>query len=163
MNEPRDTLDTWLAAARADLARETPPEWIESALAARQSELVLLRRLRPSPAAKEVGKRRRPRPAFWWFSVPAGAVALLVLGVAVLLFTGTPSATASGAPAFIALTPLETIAAEPSPVVVTSEVPRAQLASFGLPVDPARADLPVRAEFLVSQRGTLLAVRFSPE
>jgi hypothetical protein len=120
--------------------------------------------LRPTPAApKEVSKRRRPRPAFWWFGVPAGAAALLVLGVVLVLFTGTPSATASGAPAFIALTPLETIAAEPSPVVVTSEVPRAQLASFGLPVDPARADLPVRAEFLVSQRGALLAVRFSPE
>jgi hypothetical protein len=160
MNAPRNELDSWLDAARADLAQQSPPEWIESALAARQSEQVLLRRLRPEqPRASAL--RRKPARWFLW-GLPAGLAALLVAAAGVILLMGAPPE-AQSAPTFVALMPLETIAAEPRPVVIASEVPRAQLAALGLPVDPARADLPVRAEFLVSQRGTVLAVRFSPE
>lgn len=42
------------------------------------------------------------------------------------------------------------------------EMPRAQLASFGLPFDPSQAAMPVRAEFLMSASGKPLAVRFLP-
>jgi hypothetical protein len=160
MNETRDSLDPWLAAARADLAGRMPPGWIEPALAARRSERLLLRRLRadrPAPTAP----RRRWRLAPW-VAVPVGLAAMVALGAALVFLRTEPPATPRG-PAFVALTPLETIAAEPRPVVIASDVPRAQLAALGLPVDPARADLPVRAEFLVSQRGAVLAVRFSPE
>jgi hypothetical protein len=160
MNETRTTLDSWLAAARSELARESPPEWIEASLAARQSEHVLLRRLRADAPAKQ---ERRVRRSLWWWAVPAGVMALLLVGVCVIALSGGPSSAASRAPAFMALTPLETIAAEPRPLMIASEVPRAQLAALGLPVDPARADLPVRAEFLVSRGGAVLAVRFSPE
>ncbi|HYS13788.1 MAG TPA: hypothetical protein VEN28_10790 [Burkholderiaceae bacterium] len=161
MNQPRDALDSWLAAARAQLAQQNPPEWIESALAARQSERALLRRLRADQPAASV--LRKSRPIWLWWGLPAGLAALLVAGVGLVFLAGAPLTSDTSAPAFMALTPLETIAAEPRPLVIASEVPRAQLAALGLPVDPARADLPVRAEFLVSQRGALLAVRFSPE
>jgi len=161
MNQLRDALDSWLAAARAELAQQTPPEWIEAALAARQSERALLRRLRVAPPAARVP--RKSRPTWLWWGLPAGLAALVVAGVGLVLLAGEPLTTGADATAFMALTPIETIASEPRPVVIASEVPRAQLAALGLPVDPARADLPVRAEFLVSQRGALLAVRFSPE
>jgi len=160
MNQTRTTLDSWLAAARAELAREAPPEWIEASLAARRSEHLLLRRLRADSPQTQTKRMRRSR---WWWGVPAGVTVLLVVGAGLITLSGGPSTAASHAPAFMALTPLEMIAAEPRPLVIASEVPRAQLAALGLPVDPARADLPVRAEFLVSRGGAVLAVRFSPE
>jgi hypothetical protein len=161
MNARHDQLDAWCAAAREDLAQQLPPAWIESRLAARQAEHALLRRLRPAPAtpARRATRWRLPR-----WALPVAAAALVLIGVGVVLVPADPpTATPSGAPSFMALAPLETIATEPRPMVITSDVPRAQLAAFGLPVDPARADLPVRAEFLVSRRGAVLAVRFSPE
>lgn len=160
-HQPREPLDSWLAAARADLAQQTPPGWIESALVARQSERLLLRRLQPDRPAQPVQRKQR-RP-LWWWGVPAGVATLLAAAAGVVFLLGTPLAADAGSPPFVAVTPLETIAAEPRPMVIASEVPRAQLASMGLPVDPARADQTVRAEFLVSQRGAVLAVRFSPE
>jgi len=161
MNQSRDPLDSWLAAARADLAQQHPPQWIESTLLARQSERVLLQRLRS--AQPKAAKPPAPRWGLRRWSLPAGAAALLVAGLGVALLLRAPAVVSSTAPTFMALTPLETIAAEPRPMLIASEVPRAQLAAFGLPIDPARADLPVRAEFLVSRRGAVLAVRFSPE
>jgi hypothetical protein len=60
---------------------------------------------------------------------------------------------------FLALKPLERIALEPGTTVVETEFPRALLADWGLPVDPDRADEPVRAEMLYSPDGEALAVR----
>lgn len=160
MKSPQRTLDAWLAAARADLAQQAPPAWIESALVARQAERALLHRLRPAPA---LPAHRAGRWLQWRWVMPAAAAVVLLVGLALVTRPGGAPATPAGAQSFLALRPLETIAAEPRPIVITSDVPRAQLAAFGLPVDPARADLPVRAEFLVSRRGAVLAVRFSPE
>ena len=47
--------------------------------------------------------------------------------------------------------------------VVNAELPRASLASMGLPYDPARAAEPVRAELLMHPAGDVLAVRFVNE
>ena len=66
----------------------------------------------------------------------------------------------AGMAQFIALTSMETIAAETAPQIVSAQMPRAALAGFGLPVDPARADQPVHTELLMSPRGVVLAVRF---
>lgn len=160
MTRPQPHLDTWLAAARDDLAREAPPAWIAPALAARQAEHALVRRLRP--VASPASGTQRFRLLGW--VVPVALAAAFVGAVAlVLLVDGPPSPALPRAASFLALRPLETIAAEGEPVVVATEVPRAELAAYGLPVDPARADLPVRAEFLISRRGAVLAVRFSPE
>jgi hypothetical protein len=161
MNRPNEPLDAWLAVAREDLARQSPPGWIESAIAARLDERALAGRLQRVPAPAPAPSARKRRRVVW-FGIPA---ALAASGVLVLAWMAlaVPRPDALPPPAFVALTALETIAAEPRPLVVASQLPRAQLAAFGLPVDPARADRPVRAEFLVSQRGAVLAVRFSPE
>jgi hypothetical protein len=162
MTTPRQSsLDDWLAAARADLAQQMPPTWIESSLAARQAERAVLQRLRTSPSPSTRPDARLLR---WRWAVPAALAALLLFSV-VLLALGDPlpAVRDGGEPSFMAVRPLEAIAVEPQPMVITSDVPRAQLAAYGLPVDPARADQPVRAQFLVSRRGAVLAVRFSPE
>ncbi len=162
MNPQRHDLDDWLAAARADLAQQTPPAWIESALAARQAERLLLQRLRPVTTVAPA--RRAGSWLRWQWVVPVALAAVLVVSVAiVMLVEQAPAGQPPLAPQFVALWPLETIAAESQPVLITSNVPREQLAAYGFPVDPARADQPVRAEFLVSRRGAVLAVRFSPE
>jgi hypothetical protein len=160
MNPPQDNLDPWFAAARTELAQEAPPQWVEWAVLAHQAERALLLRLRP----KAVMPERPSRRMRWQWLVPAAAAVVLLTAVGLLLFADpAPRGGHGDTPLFMALGPLETIATEPRPVVVTSAVPRAQLAAYGLPIDPARADQPVRAEFLVSRRGAVLAVRFSPD
>ena len=62
---------------------------------------------------------------------------------------------------FLALVASEAIAAEPSALIVSSQVAGSTLSDYGLPVDPARIDQPVRAEFLLSPTGLVLAVRFA--
>ena len=53
---------------------------------------------------------------------------------------------------FLALVASEAMAAEPA-VIVSPQVAAATLSEYGLPVDPARADEVVRAEFLLSPTG----------
>ncbi len=157
MNPLNRSLDNWLSAARKELARLEVPTWIEQAVINRVEErcaVVQIAALRSDPAPEK--KRRR-----WaWFAIPSGGLALLTLIAALSL---NPVTTETGRPhegAFVALAPLESIAAEARPVLLESQLPRAQLAVYGLPVDPTRADVPVRTEFLVSRNGRLLAVRF---
>jgi hypothetical protein len=50
----------------------------------------------------------------------------------------------------------------PQAWVVTAEMPRARLASLGLPFDPTRAGDAVRAELLLNPAGEVLAVRLAP-
>ncbi len=158
-------LDRWLAAAREELARREPPPWSEGELSARIDERLALQAVADSPPALQ--PRAQPRAAsakrrlLVWLGAPAmaaGAFALLLVA-ATLLRSGAGPAALPPAP-FIALTSIDAIAAEPGKVVVPARVPRAQLADYGLPVDPARADVPAQAEFLLSARGVVLAVRF---
>lgn len=44
--------------------------------------------------------------------------------------------------------------------LIRVQMPRAALAAYGLPVNPARADIPVKAELLVSEDGQARAIRF---
>ena len=77
-----------------------------------------------------------------------------------LVALAPPTSTLEGDPGpFLALQPLDRIAAEPGKHVVTTEFPRALLADWGLPVSPDRAGEPVRAEMLYSADGEPLAVR----
>ncbi|MGZ8994136.1 MAG: hypothetical protein ACXW16_08985, partial [Burkholderiaceae bacterium] len=59
-----------------------------------------------------------------------------------------------------ALVASDAMAAAPA-VIVSSQVAAATLSEYGLPMDPARADEVVRAEFLLSPTGLVLAVRFA--
>ena len=60
---------------------------------------------------------------------------------------------------FIALESAERIEQEPDARVVQANVPRAALASLGVPVTPQNAGEPVRAEMLVGADGAPLALR----
>ena len=154
---------TWLAAARADLRTRHPPEWVESRLLTAAAEQRTLQALGATAATVADSERAASRP--WWrrpWVAPALAGSLaFVIGIAFLSMQPAAIAPAAAAPAqFIALTSMETIAAETAPQIVAAQMPRAALAGFGLPVDPARADLPVPTELLMSPRGVVLAVRF---
>lgn len=158
-------LDRWLAAARDELARREPPPGSEGELRARIAERLALQAIADSPRAPQPRARSRAASAERrfpvWLGAPAmaaGAIALLAVAAALLRFGAGPAALPP--PPFIALTSIDAIAAEPGKVVVPARVPRTQLADYGLPVDPARADVPAQAEFLLSARGVVLAVRF---
>jgi hypothetical protein len=163
MSQSNHSLDAWLTAARADVACHCAPPAIGADLRARLAT-------RKSAQSQALRPSRRTSPAWrrWLvIGVPSALAALVVLAVGAVWTAGSPQRGASespaataAAPAFIALTSLEAIAAESSPLVMPAQMARAQLADYGLPVDPSRADQPVRAELLVSQRGAVLAVRF---
>lgn len=157
----RDTLNEWFAEARGDLAQRVPDPMIETQLLARVRERGSLRSV---AAAAPVRPARRSRP--WWLrlsiGVPLAAAALLLvpLGTRLMAPVAPAAADREVATPFIALVASEALAAERAPVVVASQVARTALADYGLPVDPARVDEPVDAEFLVSRTGVVLAVRF---
>jgi hypothetical protein len=159
MTNPRG-IDDWLAAARADVAQRQPDPMVETGLLARVRERralydVAAVRPRATPA------RRRLRWRWLALGVPAAfAAALLALGGTRLLAPPADGVPAEAATPFIALVGTDAIAAERAPLVVSSQVSRAVLADYGLPIDPARADQPVDADFLVTRSGIVLAVRF---
>jgi hypothetical protein len=144
-------LDLRLDAARRALASVKAPEDLEAAL---------VERFRAAP-------RKRVRPPFWW--MPPLALAATIALVSWMVRSPLPPAagaisveTTPDAGPFIALKPLERIALEPGTRVVSTEIPRALLADWGLPVAPDRAGEPVRAEMLYSHDGEALAVRLLP-
>jgi hypothetical protein len=156
----QETNRDWLAAARADAGRRDPDPMIETALLARVRE----RRALHSVAAARSAPVRRGA-ARWWrgiaFGVPVALAGLVTVGVGVRLLAPMPSdAGREIATPFIALVGSDALATERAPIVVTSQVARTTLADYGLPVDPARADEPIDAEFLMSRGGLVLAVRF---
>jgi hypothetical protein len=153
----RVSLDDWMAAGRA--AAVEPPAWLEAQLMARFDErrgLQSVRRHAITAARTSQVPSWRRRLA-WALALPAAVLAALLVG-SVLLWP-LPAARPA-ASHFMALAPLDAIAAERGAMVVPAQVPRAQLAEYGLPVDPARADEPANAELLMSRRGVVLAVRF---
>ena len=154
-------LDDWLAAARSDLAQREPDLLAEQQLLARAREVRALQSVAATRAAQT--HQRAKRAPFWsWRPAAFAGVAAVVVAIGVAALTHVvPRNEATARTPFLALVASEAIAAEPSAVVVSSQVAAATLHDYGLPVDPARADQPVRAEFLVSPAGLVLAVRFA--
>jgi hypothetical protein len=155
-----ERIDEWMAAARADLELRKPDPMIEHRLLARMRERQALRSVAATQPARTPA-RARPMRRWLWLGAPALAAAL---GFVVLMI-GFSRPDAIDAPVlratpFFALASAEAIAAERAPIVVESAVPRMALADYGLPVDPARVDEAVGAEFLLSRAGVILAVRF---
>jgi hypothetical protein len=148
-NEPR--LDLQLTLLRRAIAEEAAPDYILSRL---QSELG---HPRSAPATRP---RPASRPRFWLWP-PAAALTLTAWFAWVGLAPGGGGAAQRGpaAGAFIALSPLETIALyEAESRIVSTEVPRIWLVSAGVAVAPERAGEPVRIDLLVGG-GKTLAVR----
>ena len=163
--EQSGRLDDWLAAARSELEGCTPDPLIEQQVLARVRETRALQ----SVAATRVDTvpRRDHRDEFWHraFSWRAAALAgastiAISIGVVLLLPNAPQSDTTVRTP-FLALVASEAMAAESSALIVSSQVSSATLSDYGLPVDPARIDQPIRAEFLLSPTGLILAVRFT--
>jgi hypothetical protein len=150
-------LDLKLDELRRELGDVHAPDAMEAALRAR------FRKTKPAATA---------RPRLWWMPPIALAATIAVTSWMIrgpmpsnsesLVSLAPPTTTLEGdrdPGPFLALQPLERIAAEPSTRVVTTEFPRALLADWGLPVSPDRAGEPVRAEMLYSADGEPLAVR----
>ncbi|HZA94653.1 MAG TPA: hypothetical protein VE421_00850 [Burkholderiaceae bacterium] len=163
--EQKRNIDDWLAAGRAEISGHQPDQLAEQQLLTRVREMRALQSVAATRiAAPTLAEKshRSWRRVFGWRSAPlAGVTTLLAaLGVVVLL-PNAPTRDATVRTPFLALVASEAIAAEPSALIVSSEVPGSALSDYGLPVDPARIDQPVRAEFLLSPTGLLLAVRFA--
>lgn len=165
MMEDGKRLDDWLAAARSDLSGHAPGLLAEQQLLSRVREVRALRSVAASrvvaspPRARDMGLRRR-----WlsWRTAALAGVTTLAIGIGVAVFAPTaPHGDARGRAPFLALVASDAFAGERSASIVSSQVSGAALADYGLPVDPARVDQPIRAEFLVSPTGLVLAVRFT--
>jgi hypothetical protein len=146
-------LDLKLDELKRELADHHAPDAVEAVLVAR------FRKTKPATS----------RPRFWWMPPLALAATIAVTSWMIrgpmphsqdLVTLAPPTSTLEGDPGpFLALQPLDRIAAAPNTRVVTTEFPRALLADWGLPVSPDRAGEPVRAEMLYSNDGEPLAVR----
>jgi anti-sigma-K factor RskA len=158
-------LDDWLAAARSELAGCGALDMLaEQQLLARIRETRALQ----SVAATRIGTLPRDhrtgfwrRPFSWRAAALAGAATIAIAISVVVLAPQAPQNDATVRTPFLALVASEAIAAEPSAVIVSSQLSGAALSDYGLPVDPARVDQPIRAEFLLSPTGLILAVRFA--
>ena len=159
-----DRTNAWLAAARADTAGRVPDQMVETQLLARVRERQALASVASARPARRAERGRTE--SSWWtrltFAVPVALAGMVAVIVGVPLLAPTPAVPARKVVAtpFIALVGSEALARESAPMVVPSQVARTALADYGLPVDPARADEPIDAEFLVSRSGLVLAVRF---
>lgn len=167
MEQSSRRLDEWLAAARLDLSEREPDQIAEQQLLTRVREMRALQsvaatRLASSPPLEDKLVNRF-RLSGWWRAAALASVMTLVVVLTVILLpqSPSPSGDATVRTPFLALVASEALAAEPSALIVSSEVPGSTLSEYGLPVDPARIDQPIRAEFLLSPTGLLLAVRFA--
>lgn len=154
---------------------DTENPWLDRRLAALREEL----ETRQAPAAVEAKllqafARRHRRPwvarAGQWFAPAIGLAASAGMAAWIALAPvsdagiaergATVAAGEDGAP-FLALQPLERIAAEREPRLIETTVPRVMLASLGLPVNPEVAGESMRAQMLVAADGEPLAMRLS--
>lgn len=167
-------LGDMLAAARDELAAQEAPPWVEAQL---RAELARrrdgLRRLRPVATAEPVLAGSGAAPGLTR-SGPDGLAWLLALGAMVALLFAFGVAVPHRPAADAALAERSGFESVVAPQrwsqwggargadhawLVEAELPAQQLASLGLPFDPARAAEPVRAELLLHASGEILAVR----
>jgi len=154
MTAPHPELDPRFAALRDAAAQWTPPASIDAAVAAAAAR-----------AARRQRRMTSPAPRAWIVAPLALAasialIAFIVRSLPPLAPEPAPAAAAARHPMFTPVVPMTAIADTPDAYVVAARVPRMTFAQFGVPVDPARADVPVDAELLVRRDGALLAYRF---
>jgi hypothetical protein len=154
MTASHPELDRRFAALRAAAAEWTPPASIDAAVAAAAAR-----------AARRPGRATASRPRAWIIAPLALAASIALIALAVRSLppqSPEPAAAAAAArhPTFTPVVPMTAIADTADAYAVAARVPRMTFAQFGVPVDPARADVPVDAELLVRRDGALLAYRF---
>lgn len=149
-------LDAPLQALRAAMGQLDAPRGVEKELM--------------DAFARQFPARRwyhRLSPAQWGVASGIGSTALVAL-IALGLSLQAPSRVPADGPAavrvdegaeFIALESAERIEQEPNAQLVHADVPRAALASMGVPLSPDNAGESVRAEMLVGADGSPLALR----
>lgn len=106
-------------------------------------------------------------PTQWGMAGGIGSTALVaVLALSLSLqaptrtaVDGVASISLDDGPDFVALASAERIEQEPDAQMLEADVPRAALASMGVPVSPDNAGDSVRAEMLVGADGSPLALR----
>jgi hypothetical protein len=143
-------LEARMTRLRAESAAWTPPERVDTALAA------------------AVRARRAPlhRALHHWIAWPlalAASVAIVAIALRGLSLQPPMDEATSSAPlrpSFTPIVPMAEIQRTADAVVVPARVPRMTLAQYGLPLDPARASEPVNAELLVRRDGAVLAYRY---
>ena len=141
-----------LAALRAGMATLDAPRGVEKELMAAFSQQFPPRRWYHALSPRQ-----------WGLAGGVGSTAMVAL-LALSLRAPAPgqdgrSAGALDAGPFIALESAERIKQEANPQMIEADVPRAALASLGVPVSPENAGDSVRAELLVGADGSPLALR----
>jgi hypothetical protein len=147
-------LDRRFAALRDAAADWTPPASIDAAVAAAAAR-----------AARRPRRVTASAPRAWIVAPLALAASIALVAVIVRTLSPhapepAPAAATLKHPTFTPVVPMTAIADTPDAYVVSARVPRMTFAQFGVPIDPARADVPVDAELLVRRDGALLAYRF---
>lgn len=159
-----DRLDRRLSALKRELALLRPPPEVERGLAA---AIAKGQRASPTSSASNTRPNRlAPTSRQRWLAWPLALAAALGI-ITWTLRAPAPDETApERVPAarvatdFIPVLPVADIARARDAYVVSTPIPRALLADFGLPTSPLRAAEPVASELLVRSDGTVLAVRF---
>lgn len=160
--EPRPVaLAKGLRRLAADLDTREPPSWatLDARLPRPLSALAAVAVAAPaSSAATRWRARLWPRwPAAGLAMVSVAAMALLLA-----VFSGSQPA-ASGPGEFVVVAGAERwlrLGSEGGAAwLVQTELPQERLAAYGLPYDPGRAAMPVRAELLMRASGEVLALR----
>ncbi len=146
-------LDRRLAALREELETQQTPDIVEAQL-----------RLAFSGRRKNSWLARVSQ----WFAPALGLAASVGMAAWISVaplsnagVAGPMTANDEGAP-FLALQPLDRIAAEHQPRLIETEVPSVMLASLGVPINPEVAGQSLRAQMLVSAEGQPLAMRLTP-
>ncbi len=146
-------LNTAFATLRGELAPQLAPRRVEDALMA--------------AFARQHAPRHWFKRARWaWAGALGTGCAAALLAVLMLPVPVPPGApTLAGAPldagAFVALESLERIAQEAAPSVITTALPRTELAALGVALSPENAGDAVLADILVGADGAPLALRLS--
>jgi hypothetical protein len=102
-----------------------------------------------------------------WVLAPAMCASVGAIGLSILLWRDVPlaghAAMVARSTPFVALASAAEIRAAQHPVLIERVMPRDRLPEYGFAFSPERVHEPVHAQWLVSERGQALAVRFSDE
>ncbi len=140
------------ALAEADAGLSAPPGVEEHLIAA-------FRERRAAPRVIAI----RPQRRFW--AMAAAAAAVVLAAVRISMVEPAPVQPAAAEPIEVAtefypLIPGFDPDEAGSRPAVRVEMPRAVLASFGLPVDAERIDVPIKADLVIGENGMAQAIRF---